>query len=202
MSNVTAVPIKPTKRSVIVWLVLGLIVALAAATALAVRGTGQVVAERGDNAQFLDWNKRQPGVVELPSGLQYQVLKPGTGEAKPTDADVTLVTYKGALRDGSVFDQSERPSPMPVAGVVPGFSEGLKQMTKGSQYRFWIKPELGYGERTPDPQKLPPNSLLVFDVTLLDFLPQQVIQQMQMQQMMRQQQGGAPGGAPPGMPAQ
>lgn len=196
MSNATAVPIRPIKRSILVWLALGLIVAVALGGWLAVKGTAQVVAERGDNTAFLAWNKTRPGVIETASGLQYEVLKPGEG-ASPTDTDVALMTYQGKLRDGAVFDQSERPVPMPVSGSIPGFSEALKLMRKGAQYRLWIKPELAYGDRSPDPAKIPNGSLLIFDVGLLDFLPQQVLQQMQMQQMMRQQQGGAGAPTPP-----
>ena len=208
MSNVTAVPIRPVKRSLVIWIVIGVILAVAAGAFLALRGTGQVIAQRGTNDQFLAWNKRQSGVVETPSGLQYQVLKPGAG-AKPTDTDVALIMYSGALRDGAVFDKSERPAPFPVAGGIKGFTEALKLMPKGAQYRLWLKPELAYGDQSPDPTKIPNGALLVFDVTLLDFLPQQVIQQMQAQQMMRQQmQGGAgsgagagaPGATPPGLP--
>jgi hypothetical protein len=187
--SVTAVPIAPTPRRVLAMLWGGLLVALIAAVALAFLGTGRAVAQAGTNEQFLEWNARQPGVVTTASGLQYKVLEAGEG-GKPTDADVALVSYKGSLRDGTVFDQNER-TPMPVAQVVPGFSEGLKQMQKGGKYRLWIKPELGYGARETGP--IPPNSLLVFDVEMIEFIPMAVLQQMQMQQMM---QGGAPGAAP------
>lgn len=198
MSNVTAVPIKPIKRSIVLWIVAGVLLAVAAGGWLAVRGTAQVVAERGDNAAFLAWNKTRAGVVETASGLQYEVLKKGEGTATPTDTDVALMTYKGSLRDGTVFDQSQRPTPMPVNGSIKGFSEALKLMPKGALYRLWIKPELGYGEQSPDPSKIPNGALLVFDVGLLDFLPQQVIQQMQAQQMMQQQGMGGAGAPPPG----
>ncbi|WEK42266.1 MAG: FKBP-type peptidyl-prolyl cis-trans isomerase [Candidatus Sphingomonas colombiensis] len=178
MSTVTAVPIPPVKRSYIVWLVLGIIAALVAATALAFQGD-----------DFLARNARQKGVVTTASGLQYQVLTPGTG-AKPTDTDVVLVNYEGKLLNGTTFDKSQQPTPFPVTGVVPGFSEGLKLMPKGSKYRFWIKPSLGYGDKATGP--IPANSVLVFDVDLIDFLPEAVLRQMQMQQQM----GGAAGGAP------
>lgn len=186
MSNVTAVPIAKTPRRVLVMLWGGLAAALIAAVLLAVCGTGAARAQTGTNEQFLAWNARQPGVQTTASGLQYQVLKAGEG-GHPTDADVTLVKYKGSLRDGTVFDQNER-APLPVAQVVPGFSEGLKLMQKGGKYRLWIKPELGYGDRDTG-GAIPPNSVLVFDVDLLEFIPMQVLQQMQMQQQM-----GGPGG--------
>lgn len=205
MSNVTAVPIQPIKRSIVVWIVLGVIAAAAAGAWLAFAGTDRVIAAKGTNEQFLAHNAGQAGVVTTASGLQYKELEKGAGGPSPTDADVTLVEYSGKLRDGREFDASQRPTPMPVAGVVPGFSEGLKKMTKGSKYRFWIKPELGYGANTPDPNRLPPNSVLVFDVKLIDFLPAAVVQQMQAQQQGMGGPGGLPpgvGGPPPGMPGQ
>lgn len=180
MSTVTAVPIAPVKRSYIVWLIAGIIAAVLAAAALAVQGD-----------DFLSRNARQQGVVTTASGLQYQVLTPGAG-AKPTDTDVALVSYEGKLLDGTTFDKSQQPTPFPVTGVVKGFSEGLKLMPKGAKYRFWIKPELGYGAKESGP--IPANSTLVFDVELLDFLPEAVIRQLQQEQMM----GGAPGAGMPG----
>lgn len=191
--SVTAVPIPPTPRRVLTMIWFGIAAVILAAVALAWVGTGAAVAQTGTNDQFLAWNARQPGVQTTASGLQYQVLKPGEG-AHPTDADVTLIKYKGTLRDGTVFDQNER-APLPVAQVVPGFSEGLKLMQKGGQYRLWIKPELGYGDRDTG-GAIPPNSVLVFDVDLIEFIPMAVLQQMQMQQQMGGGQGvpGGPGG--------
>jgi FKBP-type peptidyl-prolyl cis-trans isomerase len=188
--SVTAVPLQPTPGRLIAALWGGLAVLLVAAIALAWLGTSAAVAQTGSNEQFLAWNARQPGVQTTASGLQYKVLKEGEG-ARPTDADVALIKYKGTLRDGTVFDQNDR-APLPVAQVVPGFSEGLKLMQKGGKYRLWIKPELGYGDRDTG-GAIPPKSVLVFDVDLLEFIPMAVLQQMQMQQMMGGGQGG-PGG--------
>lgn len=197
MSSVTAVPIPPTKRSYLVWIWVGIVVAIAGAVALAWVGTGKVVAERADNATFLSWNKSAAGVTETASGLQIQTLTEGSG-ASPTDSDVALVNYKGSLRNGETFDASQQPTPLPVAGMIPGFTEALKLMKKGGKYRIWIKPELGYGsEAKKDPRSgrdvIPADSLLIFEVELLEFLPMSVYQQM----MQQQQMGGAPGGAPP-----
>ncbi|MGK6320591.1 FKBP-type peptidyl-prolyl cis-trans isomerase [Sphingomonas sp. DT-204] len=148
-------------------------------------------ARQASGATFLAANKAQDkAIAETASGLQYKILEKGTGDARPTDSDVVLVTYEGKLTDGTTFDRSEQPTPLPVAGVVPGFSEALKLMPKGSKYRFWIKPSLGYGDKAAGP--IPANSVLVFDVKLLDFLPEAVIRQMQ--QQMGMQSGGAPGG--------
>jgi hypothetical protein len=198
--SVTAVPLQPTRRSYVVLLWVGIVVAIIIAVLLAFQGTAAVVAAKGSNDQFLAWNAKQPGVKTTADGLEYRVLKAGEGTDHPTDDDVALINYVGKLRDGSTFDASKQPTPLPVAGSIKGFSEGLKLMTKGAKYRFWIKPDLGYGDHGAGP--IPPDSVLVFDVDLVDFLPQSVLQQ-QMQMMQMQQQGGMPGGAqggatPPG----
>lgn len=203
--SITAVPIPPVKRGVVSLLWLGIILAVVLALLLAFAGTRAAVADKGDNAAFLAYNRTQPGVKETASGLQYRVIKAGKGDTSPTDADVALIQYNGHLRDGSVFDASKQPTPLPVSGVVPGFSEALKLMHKGEEIRVWIKPELGYGDNTPDPAKLPPGSVLIFDIQLLEFLPESVLRQAQQQQQLQQQlqqqgmpQGpGAPSGPPP-----
>ncbi|MES2058551.1 MAG: FKBP-type peptidyl-prolyl cis-trans isomerase [Pseudomonadota bacterium] len=190
MSSVTAVPLQPTKRRVLVYLWLGIALALCGAVALAQMAPVDPV------TTYLAKNKRDKGVVQTESGLQYKIIAPGSGDARPTAADVALVNYEGKLTDGTTFDKSQQPSPLPVAGVVPGFSEALKLMPKGAKYRFWIKPSLGYGDKASGP--IPANSILVFDVELLDFISETQLRQMQMQQQMMQQQGAAPGGPPPG----
>ena len=204
MSTITAVPLQPVKRSVLVYLWIGILIAVLGASWLAMRGTAEVVAIRGTNAQFLAWNKTRPGVVETASGLQYQILKPGEGPT-PTQTDVAGVMYVGKLRDGTVFDASQQPVPFPLSGgTVKGFSEAMKLMPKGSKYRIWMKPELAYGEQSPDPAKIPNGSLLIFDVDMLGFLPETVFRQQMMQQQLQQQmqgpQGAGPGqaGPPPG----
>ena len=180
MSNVTAVPLQPVKRGYLVWLWIGIAFAAIAALALAWKG--------------------DPGIAVTPSGLRYQVVKPGApGALHPADTDIALVQYTGRLTDGTVFDKSERPTPFPVNAVVPGFSEGLKLMTKGAKYRFWIKPELGYGAEAKGP--IPANSTLEFDVELVDFLPEATVRQLQQQQQMMMGGGGVPGGATPAPPA-
>jgi len=200
MSSVTAVPIPPTKRSYLAWLWAGVVAAIAIAVALAWFGTN-TAAIRGvlPNDKFLAANKSQPGVIETASGLQYQVLKEGTG-GSPTDGDITLSMYKGTLRDGTQFDASQQPTPLPVTGMIPGFTEALKLMKKGGKYRLWIKPELGYGAEARKDQQgkevIPANALLVFEVELFEFMPQ--AQFMQMMQQQQQMGGGMPGGPPPG----
>jgi FKBP-type peptidyl-prolyl cis-trans isomerase len=171
------------KRGYLIWLWLGLALALISAYALA---------RQGDD--FISRNARASGVVTTASGLQYRVLEPGQASGpKPTNTDVALVNYEGRFLDGKTFDKSQQPTPMPVAGVVPGFSEALKLMPKGSKYRIWLPSDLAYGEKGAGGGAIPPNSPLTFDVEMLDFLPEAVLRQMQMQQQM------APGGptAPP-----
>lgn len=185
MTTVTAVPLLPVKRGYLIWLWAGIALALISAWALARQGDPVLVREQ-----------RGRGVITTPSGLQYKVIKPGQPSgATPTDTDVALVNYQGRLLDGTTFDQSQRPMPMPVAGVVPGFAEALKLMHKGAKYRLWLPPKLGYGDRANGP--IPANSTLVFDLEMIDFIPEAVLRQMQAQQM--QQQQGASGGLPPGV---
>jgi hypothetical protein len=182
MSTVTAVPLQPVKRSYLVYLWVGIVLACLAAFLLA---------RQGDD--FLTRNARAEGVMTTASGLQYKVIQPGQpGAAKPTNTDVALINYEGKLLDGTTFDKSQQPTPMPVAGVVPGFSEALKLMPKGAKYRVWIKPELGYGAETKGP--IPGNSTLVFDIELIDFLPESVVRQLQAQA----QRQGTMGSMPPG----
>ena len=171
MSEVTAVPLRPIKKGVLPMLWVGIAVALAVALVAAWTSTSRAVAMAQTPADFLAANGKRSGVVTTASGLQYEVLKAGKG-TRPTGGDLTLITYTGKLVSGEVFDSSAKnggPVPMPVAGVIPGFSEALQLMPKNSEYRFWIPPALGYGERSAGP--IPPNSVLVFDVGLVDFQP-------------------------------
>ena len=126
-----------------------------------------------------------PSVQHTASGLLYKVLTPGQGP-HPTDSDVAFVTYVGTLPNGHVFDQSQQPVPMPLAGVVPGFSESLKLMNRGARFRVWLKPSLGYGEQSPGPE-IPANSVLIFDIQLVEFMP---MAQLQAQMQAAQAGGG------------
>ena len=117
---------------------------------------------------FLADNKTKGGVVTLPSGLQYQVLKEGTG-AKPGARDKVTCHYHGTLIDGTVFDSSVQrgqPASFPLDRVISGWTEGLQLMPVGSKWRFFIPPNLGYGDRQVSAQ-IGPNSTLIFDVELL-----------------------------------
>jgi FKBP-type peptidyl-prolyl cis-trans isomerase FklB len=118
---------------------------------------------------YLAANKAKPGVVTLPSGLQYKILKEGTGP-KPTATDTVECNYTGTLINGTEFDSSAKhggPAKFPVNGVIKGWTEALQLMPVGSKWQLFIPSDLAYGERgTPD-GTIGPNSTLVFDVELL-----------------------------------
>jgi FKBP-type peptidyl-prolyl cis-trans isomerase len=108
-------------------------------------------------------------IVTTASGLRWQTLVVGSG-AQPGEADSVLVSYEGKLADGTVFDRSSAPTVLPVAALVPGFSEALQLMTKGGRYRIWIPPQLGYGAEGAG-GVIPPNAELEFTVDLHDIVP-------------------------------
>lgn len=117
---------------------------------------------------FLAANKKKPGVITLPSGLQYTIVKEGTG-AKPKLTDKVKVHYHGMLIDGTVFDSSvDRGTPIDlnVNGVIPGWTEALQLMPVGSKWKLFIPSDLAYGDRDAGPT-IKGGSTLVFDVELL-----------------------------------
>ncbi|HEY4335619.1 MAG TPA: FKBP-type peptidyl-prolyl cis-trans isomerase [Puia sp.] len=121
--------------------------------------------------EFLAANKNKPGVTTLPSGLQYQIIKEGTG-SKPALTDQVRVHYHGTLIDGRVFDSSvERGQPIELAvnGVIPGWTEALQLMPVGSKWKLFIPSNLAYGDQQAGPM-IAPGSTLVFDVELLDII--------------------------------
>ncbi len=121
--------------------------------------------------EFLNINKGRAGVVTLPSGLQYQVLKKGDG-AKPTASDKVKCHYHGTLINGTVFDSSVQrgePAVFGVSQVIPGWVEALQMMPVGSKWRLFIPSNLAYGEHGAG-GAIEPNSALVFDVELLDIV--------------------------------
>ena len=133
-------------------------------------------AERGKAARevgekYLEENAKKEGVVTLPSGLQYKVLREGNGR-KPKATDQVKCHYEGMLVDGTLFDSSLQrgePATFPLNGVIAGWTEGLQLMQEGAKYRFFIPYHLGYGERGAGAQ-IPPFAALVFDVELIEVL--------------------------------
>jgi len=118
---------------------------------------------------FLEANKQKPGVHTLPSGLQYEVITEGTG-IKPLANNKVTCHYHGTLIDGTVFDSSVKrgqPATFPLNMVIKGWTEGLQLMSVGSKWRFFIPPQLAYGERQTG-SHIGPNSALIFEVELLD----------------------------------
>ena len=122
---------------------------------------------------FLETNKAKEGVTTTESGLQYEVLDKGSSEKSPAPTDVVKVHYHGKLIDGTVFDSSVdrgEPASFPLNTVISGWTEGLQLMSEGDKFRFTIPAELAYGERAQG--QIPGNSVLIFDVELLEVLPQ------------------------------
>lgn len=126
----------------------------------------QSALEKGQ--QFLAENGKRPGVITTASGLQYEVLTPGTGKS-PKATDRVLVHYKGTLLDGKEFDSSykrNQPIAFPLNQVIPGWTEGVQLMKEGGKYRFFIPSNLAYGA-SGAPGAIGPNETLIFDVELL-----------------------------------
>lgn len=133
---------------------------------------GQSTANRDAGQKFLAENKTKKGVFTTGSGLQYMVLRQGSG-ARPKPSDRVRVNYHGTLLDGTVFDSSYdrgQPAEFMLNQVIPGWTEGVSMMPVGAKYRFWIPSELAYGEKGAGAQ-IGPNSTLVFDVELLAIAP-------------------------------
>jgi UDP-GlcNAc:undecaprenyl-phosphate/decaprenyl-phosphate GlcNAc-1-phosphate transferase len=117
---------------------------------------------------FLAENKKKEGVVTLPSGLQYKILKAGKGK-KPIDSDTVECHYRGTLIDGTEFDSSYsrgKPASFPVGGVIAGWTEALKLMPVGSKWQLFVPSQLAYKERGAGAD-IGPNSTLIFEVELL-----------------------------------
>ena len=127
---------------------------------------GKAHKEAGE--KYLAENAKKEGVITLPSGLQYQVLKEGNGK-KPTAKDTVQCHYEGFLIDGTVFDSSIQrgePATFPLQQVMAGWTEGLQLMQEGAKYRFFIPYRLGYGEGGAG-NSIPPFAALIFDVELI-----------------------------------
>lgn len=192
MAEVTRVPLQPIAKGSLLKLWLGVLVAVLVAAGIA-------------------W-------AAMPKGVTVDTITAGEGPS-PQLGDVAFIRYSGKLEDGTVFDQSEGggwpvPNIMPdgapmglqEGALIDGFLEAILQMQKGGSYEVFIPADKAYGGEQREGSPIPPNSDLLFNVTLVDFLPEAEAQQryMTMVQMMQQMQpeGGAaaPGGAPAGVP--
>jgi FKBP-type peptidyl-prolyl cis-trans isomerase len=120
------------------------------------------------NKRFLADYAARPGVIKLPDGLMYRVLKTGTGPTVQKDSDVVTVYYKGALITGKVFDQTkpEEPAQFPAGGLIPGWVEALKLMKTGDAWEIVVPADLGYGADGKG-DVIPPDQTLVFTMTLV-----------------------------------
>jgi FKBP-type peptidyl-prolyl cis-trans isomerase len=127
---------------------------------------------KAEGEKFLADNKGKPGVKTTASGLQYTVIKEGTGP-KPGPNDQVKVQYLGTLIDGTKFDSSYdrgQPAQFALNGVIPGWTEALQLMTVGSKYKLFIPSSLGYGERGTPGGPIGPNATLVFEVELVEIV--------------------------------
>jgi len=173
MTEVTRVPLQPIAKGALTKLWLGVL-----AVALAAAG--------------LAW-------ASLPASIALDTVKAGTGK-DVTEADVVVINYVGKLKNGKTFDEGQQ-TPLPVAGMIPGFTEGLLKMKQGGKYKLTIPAAKAYGaEEKRNPQSgevvIPANSDLVFDIEILQVVPRQQFEaMMQMQQMQQMQGAGGPEGA-------
>lgn len=124
-----------------------------------------------DGIKFLEANKQKPGVVTLPSGLQYEIIKQGTGPI-PKATDTVKAHYAGSLIDGKEFDNSYKrgePITIPVTGVIQGWVQALQMMPVGSKWKLYIPSDLGYGDRGAG-GAIPGGAVLIFEIELLEIV--------------------------------
>ncbi len=120
-----------------------------------------------EGTAFLAENKKKEGVITLPSGLQFKVLKEGSGRT-PQPADTVVTHFKGTLIDGTEFDSSYRrnePATFRVNAIIPGWTQALQLMKQGSKWQLFVPPDLAYGEQGAGP--VGPNATLIFEVELV-----------------------------------
>jgi FKBP-type peptidyl-prolyl cis-trans isomerase FkpA len=168
MTEVTRVPLQPIAKGALTKLWLGVL-----AVALAAAG--------------LAW-------ASLPKSVGLETVKAGTGKAVTTE-DVVVINYVGKLTSGKTFDEGQQ-APLPVAGMIPGFTEGLLKMKQGGKYKLTIPAVKAYGpEEKRNPQSgevvIPANSDLVFDIEILQVVPRPQFEAMMQMQQQQQMQGGA-----------
>ncbi len=126
---------------------------------------------KAEGSKFLEENKSKSGVITTPSGLQYIVLKEGSGP-RPKETDQVKVNYLGTLIDGTEFDNSYKrgqPAEFRVSGVIKGWTEALQLMNTGSKFKIFVPSDLAYGDRSAGPQ-IGPGSVLIFEIELLEIV--------------------------------
>lgn len=199
--SVTAVPLRPIGRGTLAKLWVGIAALLLGAVALAWFTTAGTAAMYGSAEDFLAHNARQAGVAQTDSGLQYRVLEEGEGPS-PEIGDFALINYEGKFRTGESFDSGESipfalGEPLPgiqAVSPVEGFREALTLMNTGARYRFWLPPDLAYGDDPPPGSGIEPGDILVFDIEMLEFVSRNQL----IMGLMQQQQMGGQGVPPPG----
>ncbi len=132
------------------------------------QNSGETVEPMEAGKKFLEENAKKDGITTTATGLQYEVLREGTGP-KPGATSTVEVHYEGRLLSGKVFDSSyqrKETISFPLNGVIPGWTEGLQLMATGAKYRLYIPSELAYGSRGAGAD-IPPNAALIFDVELI-----------------------------------
>ena len=132
----------------------------------------KINAEKESSEKFLEANKKRPGVITLPSGLQYEIITKGDG-AIPKATDTIKANYVGTLTDGQEFDNSYKrnePITIPVGGVIRGWIEALQLMPVGSKWKLYIPSDLGYGDRGAGGGAIPGGAALIFTIELLDIV--------------------------------
>jgi len=124
---------------------------------------------RKEGKAFLAKNATEKGVITLKSGLQYKVIKPGTGNI-PEATDKVTTLYQGTLLNGTLFDSSlkrDEPTTFPVNGVIAGWREALQLMKEGAKWRLFVPPKLAYGKRGTPTGTIGPNATLIFEIELI-----------------------------------
>jgi FKBP-type peptidyl-prolyl cis-trans isomerase len=135
--------------------------------------TKKISAAKEEGNKFLEENKKRPGVITLPSGLQYEIITKGTGPI-PTLKDTVSANYIGTLINGTEFDNSYKrgePLTIPVSGVIRGWTEALQLMPVGSKWKLFIPSDLAYGDRGAG-GAIPGGAALIFEIELLDIVHQ------------------------------
>lgn len=134
------------------------------------RSKGSVGNNRKSGEDFLEKNRKKPGVVQTGSGLQYIVLEEGEGNCPQENAYLT-VHQRCQLLNGTILIDTykeNKPDEVKMEELIPGYQEGLQLMKKGSRYKLFVPPDLGWGKKGSE-NKIPPNAVLVFDIRLIDF---------------------------------